>query len=79
MPWHLGPMKDVDGCDKPRGDAEQSLIRGFPNGETHLAERHLSSSEFIGGEKPTQGSEPSQYLVEKKTTVIPVVAASETG
>ena len=35
MPWHLEPMKDVDGCDKPRGDAEQSLIRGFPNGETH--------------------------------------------
>ena len=35
MPWHLEPMKDVDGCDKPRGAAEQALIRGFPNGETH--------------------------------------------
>jgi hypothetical protein len=28
-------MKDVDGCDKPRGGAEQPLIRGFPNGGTH--------------------------------------------
>ena len=35
MPWHLEPMKDVGGCDKPRGAADQALIRGFPNGETH--------------------------------------------
>ncbi len=28
-------MKDVAGCDKPRGGAEQPLIRGYPNGETH--------------------------------------------
>ena len=27
----------------------------------------------------TQGSEPSQYLKEKKTTVIPKVVASEIG
>jgi hypothetical protein len=25
MPWHQESMKDVDGCDKPRLDAEQSL------------------------------------------------------
>ena len=35
MPWHQESMKDVDGCDKPRGVAEQTVIRGFPNGETH--------------------------------------------
>src|SRR5215472_3776281 len=35
MPWHQRPMKDVDGCDKPRGAAERASIRGFPNGETH--------------------------------------------
>ena len=29
-------MKDVVGCDKPRGAAKQALIRGFPNGETPL-------------------------------------------
>ena len=35
--------------------------------------------EFIGQKEPTEGSEPSQYLEEKKTTVIPLVAASERG
>jgi len=36
-------------------------------------------AEYIGEEEPTRGSEPSQYPQEKKTTVIPGVAASETG
>ena len=35
MPWHREAMKDVGGCDKPGGDADQSVIPGFPNGETH--------------------------------------------
>ena len=35
--------------------------------------------EYIEQKEPTQGSEPSQYLKEKKTTVIPPVAASENG
>jgi hypothetical protein len=30
-------MKDVAGCEKPRGAAKQALIRGCPNGETRLA------------------------------------------
>src|SRR3954465_12278319 len=34
MPWRLKPMKDVGGCDKPRGAADQASIRGCPNGET---------------------------------------------
>ncbi len=34
MPWRQEAMKDVAGCDKPRGAAKQALIRGFPNGET---------------------------------------------
>jgi len=34
MPWHQEPKKDVGGCDKPRGAANQAVIRGFPNGET---------------------------------------------
>ena len=33
----------------------------------------------IGGYERTQGSEPSQYLEEEKTTVIPRVVASEIG
>ena len=34
MPRHQEPMKDVGGCDKPRGAANQAVIRGCPNGET---------------------------------------------
>src|SRR5215212_6867620 len=34
MPRHQESMKGVDGCDKPRGGAEQPAIRGCPNGET---------------------------------------------
>ena len=39
----------------------------------------VSPAEFIGRWKATQGSEPSQYLQEQKTIVIPLVAASERG
>ena len=38
-----------------------------------------SSAECIGGVKPTEGSETSQYLQEKKEISIPLVAASERG
>jgi hypothetical protein len=48
-------------------------------GKPPLANPEGSSAEYIGGEKTTQGSEPSQYLQEKKTIVIPLVAASERG
>jgi len=44
-------------------------------------EGHASSSpaECIGGWKPTEGSETSQYLQEEKEISIPRVAASERG
>ena len=48
-------------------------------GKPPLANPEGSSAEYIGGEKTTQGSEPSQYLQEEKTTVIALVAASERG
>ncbi len=35
--------------------------------------------EYIGRVERTEGSEPSQYLEEEKTIVIPSVAASERG
>jgi len=34
-------MKDVAGCDKPRGAAKQASIRGFPNGETQAGKPGL--------------------------------------
>jgi hypothetical protein len=48
-------------------------------GKPPLANPEGSSAEYIGGEKITRGSEPSQYPQEEKTTVIPLVAASERG
>tara|TARA_B100001013_G_scaffold308053_1_gene211865 strand:+ start:655 stop:846 length:192 start_codon:yes stop_codon:yes gene_type:complete len=56
---------------------KQALIRRFPNGETSLNKLERLLSEYIGELELTQGSEPSQYLKEKKTTVISKVAASE--
>jgi hypothetical protein len=52
-------MKDVAGCDKPRGAVKQALIRGFPNGAIHpalMVEKEfilcqkggISHTEFIG-------------------------------
>ena len=39
MTWYQKAMKDVAGCEKPRGAAKQVSIRGFPNGVTHPAVR----------------------------------------
>ena len=39
----------------------------------------LFLSEYIGEIKGTWGSETSQYPQEEKTTVIPLVVASESG
>ena len=36
MPWQSEAMKDVVGYEKPRGAVKHALIRGCPNGETHL-------------------------------------------
>jgi hypothetical protein len=41
MPWCLMPMKDVGGCEKPRGAADQASIRGCPNGETQHVSLHV--------------------------------------
>ena len=74
MPWHLEAMKDVKSCDKRRWGAHIH----WPV-DLRMGEPYKRLSEFIGENEPTQGSEPSQYLEEKKTTVIPWVAASENG
>src|SRR5215831_480816 len=68
MPWRREAMKDVGGCEKLRGVANRTLIRRFPNGETHRGEqlRYLRP-EFIGPRERTRGSETSQYPEEKKT------------
>ena len=79
MPWQRQAMKDVASCDKLRGAAHRRYIRRSPNGETLLSNPQEWPAEYIGGHKRTQGSEPSQYLEEKKETSIPIVVASELG
>ena len=64
---------------KASGRGKHPLIRGSPNGETLPGEPGKRPAEYIGGYELTQGSEPSQYLEEEKTIVIPLVAASERG
>ncbi len=48
-------------------------------GQPSILNRMLSRAEYIGALKRTQGSETSQYLQEKKSIEIPLVAASERG
>ena len=55
------------------------MIRGSLNGETQYGEPILQPDEYIVGYERTQGSEPSQYLEEEKSTEIPIVVASEIG
>ncbi len=70
-------MKDVVACEKLRGAGKQAVIRRYPNGETHR----------FGGigirihrvSRRTRGTETSKYPEEKKSTEIPLVAASERG
>jgi hypothetical protein len=55
------------------------MTRRFPNGGTHASTTRVLPPEYIGRREQTWGSEPSQYPEEKKTIVIPSVAASERG
>ena len=75
-------LRGDEGRGKLRKAAVRSkhpLTRGSPNGGTHTSTTCVLPPEHIGRREQTQGSEPSQYLEEKKTIVIPSVAASERG
>ena len=73
MPRPEEAMKDVLSCDKPRGAAKKLWSEDFRMGQPGMA-RVMS----LFGER-TWGSETSQYPQEKKSTEIPLVAASEMG
>src|SRR5438046_8342387 len=66
MPWRREAMKDVASCDKPRGAANRLRSGDFRMGQPLARQVARSPAEFIGGEKRTRGSEPSQYPEEKK-------------
>jgi hypothetical protein len=48
-------------------------------GNPHGVESMHQYAEYIGVWRQTRGTETSKYPEEKKTTVIPLVAASECG
>ena len=48
MPWRQEPMKDADGCEKPRGAVIKRYIRGYPNGETRSGKTWAPLTEHIG-------------------------------
>jgi hypothetical protein len=74
MPRHEPAMKDVASCEKPRGAASEhrsgDVRMGKPGGSNVPSPRKA---------EPTQGTETSKYLEEKKSNEIPKVAASEMG
>ena len=72
-------MKDVVACDMLREAGKQASIRRSPNEETRLVKNQSLPGECIAGTERTQGTETSKYLEEKKKTLIPSVAASESG
>ena len=63
---------------KAMGSCEQALIRGYPNGETHLR-KEVSGPEYIGAKKRTRGTETSKYPEERTSIETPLVVASERG
>ncbi len=73
MPWLVEAMKDVLGCEKPRGAAKKLWSGDFWMGQPSTVWIVLP----YGGR--TLGSETSQYQEEKKSNEIPKVAASEMG
>ena len=71
----LGGEEGRDKLRKAAGRGTYPSIRGCPNGATHPVEDGISRA--IG--RRTRRTETSQYPEEKKTRVIPRVAASERG
>ena len=72
--------------DEGRWSLRKALVRWqptvitqrCPNGETQH-HKVLSVTEYIGHWRRTRGTETSKYPEEKKSTEIPLVAASERG
>ena len=79
MPWHDEQKKDAANGETPRGAVSTQRSGDIRMGEPNTGNAVLSIHEHIVYEKKTQGIETSQYLEEKKITMIPRVVASEIG
>jgi hypothetical protein len=63
--------------DERRGSLRKAWGSRQTGDEPKIPE--LACNEYIVASRPTQGTETSKYLVEKKEKSIPLVAASESG
>ena len=79
MPWHREPMKDVDGCDKPRGVANELRSADVRMGQPLQGDTWRPTAECIGSVEVSRGTETSQYPEEKKSKETPSVVVSERG
>ena len=70
MPWHKKAMKDAITSDMPRLGGNNLIPVGFRMGQPDLGNARSSTSEYIGCEKLTQGTETSKYLEEEKIIMI---------
>jgi hypothetical protein len=71
-------MKDAVVCDKPRGVDKQIMIRGYPNGETHLMIK-VSTFEYIGCRSEPGELKHLSTQRKRNQLEIPSVVASECG
>ena len=79
MPWQSEAMKDVVVCEKSRRADKQALYPRMSEWGNPLVIRQVLITEYIGYAERTRGTETSKYPEEKKSTEIPLVAASERG
>ncbi len=79
MPRRQEPKKDVANDETPRGAVSRLGSGDVRMGKPTWGNAHVPYSESIAVWRHTQGTETSKYLEEKKTIVIPQVAASERG
>ena len=79
MPWHLKLKKDATNGETRRGVVRTRRSADIRMWKPGMNNSMSSMTEYIGRERGTRRTETSKYPEEKKTKVIPGVAASETG
>ena len=79
MPWHYELKKDATNGETRRGVVRTQRSVDIRMGEPGTRNGVSSITEYIGDERVTWRTETSKYPEEKKTIVIPSVAASERG
>ena len=79
MPGHKELKKDATNGETRRGAVSMQRTVDIRMGEPGIRNGMSSYTEYIGIARATRRTETSKYPEEKKTKVIPRVAASEIG